>query len=61
MASIVSQVDNRNIIDKGTLGKQFSFYNEDVEKNLEKEKEKNPRIDYASVNNPNLFSFGGNI
>lgn len=61
MASIVSQVDNRNIIDKETLGKQFSFYNEDVEKNLEKYKEENPQIDYASVNNPSLYSFGGSI
>ena len=61
MASIVSQVDNRNIIDKETLGKQFSFYNEDVEKNLEKEKEENPQIDYATLNNPGLYSFGGSI
>ena len=61
MASIVSQVDNRNIIDKETLGKQFSFYNEDVKKNLEKEKEENPQIDYASVNNPGLYSFGGSF
>lgn len=61
MATIASQVDGRNIIDKETLGKQFSFYNEDVEKNLEKEKEENPQIDYALLNNPNLYSLGGNL
>ena len=61
MASIAAQIDGRNIIDKSTLGKQFSFYNEDVDKNLEKEKEESPQIDYASVNNPNIFSFSGNL
>lgn len=59
MAQIAAQIDGRNIIDKQTLSKQFTFYNDNVKKNLEKEKKEAPQTDYASINNPNLFGFGG--
>ncbi len=59
MAQIASQIDGRNIIDKQTLSKQFTFYNDEVADNLKKEKEENPQTDYASINNPNIFGLGG--
>jgi len=59
IAQIISQVDGRNIVDKETLGKQLSFYNEDVKEKLEEEARNNPQTDYASLNNPNMFSLGG--
>jgi len=59
LAQIIAQIDGRNIIDKETLGKQMSFYNEEVKKRLEEEAKNNPQTDYASINNPNLFSLGG--